>query len=419
MEELISHSSSCSPSPPPFFSFPSTPTPPPSDLQHRLQCLLSSRPEWWAYAIFWRPSSNDVDSSGRALLSWGCGHFRGSRDADAPIVERMLPRGGPKDLDQADHVIDGCGVTDVEWFYVVSLSRSFPTGDMAVVPTSAFGTMTPVWLAGTQALQASGCSRAREAQMHGLETLVCIPTTEGVLELGSSDLIPENWNLIQQARAVLAPSGLPTARKELFSSSLDSEHSDSDAGRIKKRRKKAGGSRDVPVNHVEAERQRREKLNHRFYALRSVVPNVSRMDKASLLADAVSYIKELKARVAELEEEVKKGKKGNTVWNATTTTTTISTSHTSSVDEEKGDVVLELDVREVGAEEAMIRLHSENLAHATARLMVALRELEVKVQSASMTNLKEVMVQDVLVLLPKELQGEDGLKAALFPRLED
>ncbi|XP_012858919.1 PREDICTED: transcription factor ABA-INDUCIBLE bHLH-TYPE-like [Erythranthe guttata] len=56
----------------------------------------------------------------------------------------------------------------------------------------------------------------------------------------------------------------------------------------KKRGRKSAGPRgpDAPptMNLVEAERQRREKLNHRFYALRYVVPNVSRMDKASLLS---------------------------------------------------------------------------------------------------------------------------------------
>ena len=38
--------------------------------------------------------------------------------------------------------------------------------------------------------------------------------------------------------------------------------------------------------------------------LRSVVPNVSKMDKASLLSDAVAYIEELKAKIQNLEAKV-------------------------------------------------------------------------------------------------------------------
>jgi UTP:GlnB (protein PII) uridylyltransferase len=54
---------------------------------------------------------------------------------------------------------------------------------------------------------------------------------------------------------------------------------------------------------VEAERQRREKLNQRFYALRAVVPNISKMDKASLLGDAIAYINELQAKLKQMESE--------------------------------------------------------------------------------------------------------------------
>lgn len=46
----------------------------------------------------------------------------------------------------------------------------------------------------------------------------------------------------------------------------------------KKRGRKSGLGRENPLNHVEAQRQRREKLNHRFYALRAVVPNVLRLE---------------------------------------------------------------------------------------------------------------------------------------------
>jgi hypothetical protein len=61
--------------------------------------------------------------------------------------------------------------------------------------------------------------------------------------------------------------------------------------------------REEPLNHVEAERQRREKLNQRFYALRAVVPNISKMDKASLLGDAIAYINELQAKLKQMESE--------------------------------------------------------------------------------------------------------------------
>ncbi|KAL9243019.1 hypothetical protein vseg_016960 [Gypsophila vaccaria] len=74
----------------------------------------------------------------------------------------------------------------------------------------------------------------------------------------------------------------------------------------RKRGRKPGNGREEAMNHVEAERQRREKLNQRFYALRAVVPNISKMDKASLLGDAISYITELqmKLRVLEAEKEM-------------------------------------------------------------------------------------------------------------------
>lgn len=67
-------------------------------------------------------------------------------------------------------------------------------------------------------------------------------------------------------------------------------------------RRPASG-REEAMSHVLAERQRREKLNQRFYALRAVVPNISKMDKASLLLDAISYINDLQTKISVLEAE--------------------------------------------------------------------------------------------------------------------
>ncbi|CAM8959853.1 unnamed protein product [Rhodiola kirilowii] len=58
-------------------------------------------------------------------------------------------------------------------------------------------------------------------------------------------------------------------------------------------------------DHVIAERKRREKLSQRFIALSAVVPRLKKTDKASVLADAIKYIKQLQERVKILEDQTK------------------------------------------------------------------------------------------------------------------
>ncbi|CAF2067310.1 hypothetical protein Bca4012_086307 [Brassica carinata] len=56
-------------------------------------------------------------------------------------------------------------------------------------------------------------------------------------------------------------------------------------------------------DHIMAERKRREKLTQRFVALSALVPGLKKMDKASVLGDALKHIKYLQERVGELEEQ--------------------------------------------------------------------------------------------------------------------
>jgi transcription factor MYC2 len=144
---------------------------------------------------------------------------------------------------------------------------------------------------------------------------------------------------------------------------------------------------------------------------------VSRMDKASLLSDAVSYINELKTKIDELESQLQRESKkvklemADTMDNQSTTTSVDQTRPNS------GGFALEVEIKIVGLD-AMIRVQSENVNYPSARLLGALRDLELQIHHASMSCVNELMLQDVVVRVPEGLRTEEGLKTALLRRLE-
>ncbi|VAH17483.1 unnamed protein product [Triticum turgidum subsp. durum] len=168
---------------------------------------------------------------------------------------------------------------------------------------------------------------------------------------------------------------------------------------------------------VTAERQRREKLNQRFYALRAVVPNVSKMDKASLLGDAISYINELRGKMTALEsdketlhsqiEALKKERDARPAAPSSGMHDNGSRCH-----------AVEIEAKILGLE-AMIRVQCHKRNHPAAKLMTALRELDLDVYHASVSVVKDIMIQQVAVKMATRVYSQDQLNAALYGRLAE
>ncbi|XP_051132964.1 transcription factor bHLH19-like isoform X2 [Andrographis paniculata] len=67
-------------------------------------------------------------------------------------------------------------------------------------------------------------------------------------------------------------------------------------------------------DHILAERKRREKLSQRFIALSALVPGLKKMDKASVLGDAIKYMKQLQEKVKILEKQTEKSSMESVVF---------------------------------------------------------------------------------------------------------
>ncbi|KAH6811497.1 hypothetical protein C2S53_019450 [Perilla frutescens var. hirtella] len=167
----------------------------------------------------------------------------------------------------------------------------------------------------------------------------------------------------------------------------------SDDQRPRKRGRKPANGREEPLNHVEAERQRREKLNQRFYALRAVVPNISKMDKASLLGDAIAYITDLQAKIRDMEAE--KGIVNN---------------------KQQQNTIPEFEFHE-RLEDAVLRVSYPLDTHPVSEVVKALREQQMMAQESSISITDSGEVVHTFSIQPGSGNAEqlkDKLSAALL-----
>ncbi|KAL6660435.1 hypothetical protein ACP70R_001981 [Stipagrostis hirtigluma subsp. patula] len=190
----------------------------------------------------------------------------------------------------------------------------------------------------------------------------------------------------------------------------------------------AGATAAGANKNIIMERDRRRKLNEKLYALRSVVPNITKMDKASIIKDAIEYIERLQAEERQMLQEVR----------AFESAAGVAAEERYAYDDEglllqaerskkmrrarsvpaspsPPVEVLELRVSEVGERVLVVSVTCSKRRDAMARVCRALEELRLRVITANVTSVAGCLMHTVFVEVDKmdRIQMKEMIEAAI------
>ncbi|KAK7307711.1 hypothetical protein VNO77_41023 [Canavalia gladiata] len=144
-------------------------------------------------------------------------------------------------------------------------------------------------------------------------------------------------------------------------------------------------------DHIIAERKRREKISQQFIALSAIIPGLKKMDKASVLGDAIRHVKQLQEQVKLLEEQNKRKRVESVVYvekskfsvDEDVSDTSSNSGDGNSYDPSKTNGSLpEVEVR-VSEKNVMIRIHCEKQKGVLMNILKEMENLHLSVVNSS------------------------------------
>ncbi|XP_030548508.2 transcription factor bHLH18-like [Rhodamnia argentea] len=153
--------------------------------------------------------------------------------------------------------------------------------------------------------------------------------------------------------------------------------------------------------HVLAERKRREKISERLIALSAIIPNLKKMDKASILEDAIKYLKELQQHVQVLEEEAAAKTVESVVLVKKSRLTTAGDTYSSTDGHSCGQVDRQLSLPEIEARVSgtcvLVKIHCEKRTGSITKMIGKIEKLNLTVVNSCVMPFGS-SIQDVTIL---------------------
>ncbi|CAN6248028.1 unnamed protein product [Urochloa humidicola] len=184
----------------------------------------------------------------------------------------------------------------------------------------------------------------------------------------------------------------------------------------------------APKNNKDMERGRRRRLNEKLYALRGVVPNITKMDKASIVRDAIAYVEHLQdqerrvlADISALQLASSTVKTENDVATGFPLRKKMRTAaeHIASADTSSPPVrILEVQVSESGEKMAVVSVRCSRGRDAVSKVCRALEPLRLAVVTANIAAAGDAVVHTMFVKTG-ELGGAVLLKEAILAAMID
>ncbi|KHN31892.1 putative inactive patatin-like protein 9 [Glycine soja] len=211
-----------------------------------------------------------------------------------------------------------------------------------------------------------------------LRNILSEPSESEMVTVGSAKRPPRTYILSFDNSTIIPATPEPTSRKRTRQpQNLNLEpikpNPNTQPG-------KRGRSCSQTLDHIMAERKRRQELTQKFIALSATIPGLKKTDKSSILGEAIDYVKQLQERVTELEQRNMRGKESMIILKKSEV---CNSSETNSEDCCRASEMLPDVEARVMENEVLIEIHCEKEDGVELKILDHLENLQLCVTASS------------------------------------